>query len=119
MRLSDVKNRTATVTVEWFGETAQVTGYPGRITGEFIDRLTQAEQTGDEDEAERSGVYDGVCEVIAEWEVDDDDGSRLTVTPDAAKKLPISLLVEMVQSIQEAVRAEGKRSASGSRRTGR
>ena len=116
MRLSDIQNRTATVTIEWFDETAEVTGYPGRITGDLMDALTNADTVAD---AEQAGVYSELTSVIQSWDIVDDHGQQLEVTAENAKLLPVSLLGDMLEAIQQAPRAEGKRSASGSRRKGR
>lgn len=113
LKRSNMRDKVRTIRVTWEDETLDVGIRPGRFTAELMDRITQAtrvaeraETEGDDAAAEQATatVAQATAEVIAWWDVLDDDGARLPVTAEVLNTLPLSFVRHVVQQVGESAR---------------
>lgn len=113
IRASHMRDKVRTVEVEWEDETLEVGIRPGRYTGALMERIQEATREGER--AEASGdmdaaraavqiVADTTAEVIAWWDVLDDEGNRLPVDADTLNMLPLTFVQHVMAKAGEAVR---------------
>lgn len=104
MRLSDVKAFVATTTVEYavapgHVEKCEVGYHPAEVTPALLERVQAAADEGNLD------VVGVLLEPVLEWwDVLDDDDHRMPTDAATIKVLPLGFLMEVMTSVQEAVR---------------
>lgn len=105
MKLSALRDKTTTVTVEWQGETADMDVYVGRLTQELFEEITAAD---DVDE-----VNESVAWLVESWDIVDDDGNQLPADPTTVRRLPLGLIRALVETMISSGGDEGKASRGG------
>lgn len=96
-KLSDYSERGATRTVEvGQGEGAlHVTYRPAVITPRFQKAMVAAMTANDVD----GGLLWPMSELIAEWDLTDDDGAPIPTTPDGLAEVPVRGLMAILEAI--------------------
>lgn len=112
MSLSKVREKTATCTVLWEGETVDVGYRPAAVTPALLNSVQEAAK-----EANIDVIALMMEPMLAWWDVLDDDGQRLPTTADVINQMPLSFTMAVLTATQEAMSpsdAEGKDSAATS-----
>ena len=100
IKMSAMAEMEQSITVEWFGETADMVVLPGRVTREMVAGFDAEEAT--------DGIIEQVVTLVKSWDVLGDDGEPLPVTVEVAQKLPLMFLAAIVREVVESVAAQGK-----------
>ena len=93
LNLANIKNDKRTVTIKYFGDDCQVTYKPSVLTPTIEDELRASDDT--------HALIDVLCEMITAWEVEDEEGAPLPITPDVMGNLPNALLGAIMQGCRE------------------
>lgn len=97
MKLSELRANVRRLEVEYYGNKLAVAYRPGEMTPESEDALREAR--------EQNRATDAMVELMArtlvEWDVTDDDGAALPITPDTLRPFPSALLLHIMAAIQE------------------
>lgn len=113
IKASTMRDKVREITVDWEDESLAVGIRPGRYTGALMEGIQEA--TADAQRAEASGdmeaaqaavaaVAHATAEVIAWWDVLDEDGERLPVDADTLNSLPLSFVQHVMTQAGEAIR---------------
>lgn len=99
MTLSKVQEKESTVTVLWDGETVDVGYRPGAVTAALLEKVQHAANDND------MGVI-GILftQMLAWWDVLDDQGERIPVTPENVSQVPLDFAMNVLQTVQGAMR---------------
>lgn len=100
MDLTHLTEPTMDVEVEWRGQKATVSVYPGRLTRPVLDGMSNLRG--------RQGQYQAVKEFVASWDIIDDKGEQLGVTDEVLDVLPVQFFDRILAATYRALRAEGK-----------
>lgn len=114
IKLGDLVNTTATVEVEFMGQSANVVYRPAAVTSAFMERVEQATTVP------QAAALIG--EAVTEWDVLDLDEQPIAPASENTKQLPISLLTAVLRTIvgdTQPGEPTAGRSGAGSRRKGR
>lgn len=118
LKRSSMLEKVRTITVDWEDETLDVGIRPGRYTAALLDRIREtvktaeaAEAAGDEAKAAEAVAVVAECtaEVIAWWDVLDEDGERLPVTAEVLDTLPLSFVQHVMAQAGEAARPPARK----------
>lgn len=96
MRLSAIKAKTRTATVEFLDEKIDVSYFPAVVTPDLMDQVQKA---ADDDDLGVVGML--LSEVIDWWDVLDDNDKRLPPTPENIGAMPIPFLMAVMNEVQE------------------
>jgi hypothetical protein len=93
-----------------------------RMTFPMMSRLEKASQTlGDEDDTldNRQEAVGVMMELLIDWDLVDEKGRKLPINKDNALKLPLAMLLQMINDTMEAVtpNEESATSSSGGSKT--
>lgn len=92
VKLTDMRSKTKTTTIQWDGEEVEFCYFPNHLTPEL-------------EEAMESDDSDFVAEMMAPsidwWDVLDDDGTRIPTDAATMKKVPSAFLMAMWRKITE------------------
>ena len=94
--LSSMKTRTKLITVEWDGETVDVSYFPNVVTPELLEKVDEASRR---DNLDVLGVM--LEPVLDWWDILLEDGSRLPTDAGTIKRVPMSFLNRLQDKIQE------------------
>lgn len=106
IKASSLRDREQVITVNWGDESLEVGVRPGRYTAALIQEMDrqgkEAERlgaAGDETAAKKAiaAVADLTSEVIAWWDVQDDDGHRLPVNAETLDTLPLAFVRHVIE----------------------
>jgi hypothetical protein len=100
IKRSVMADTTATVEVEWYGETAQVTVRPGRLTRELFAMM--------DEERSFDALAEQVKQLVVSWEVVDDEGKELPVDDTTIATLPFGFIRAIVFAAVQTVDQQGK-----------
>lgn len=100
IKRSTMAEATATVTVEWYGETADVVVRPGRLNRELF-AIMETQEGFD-------GLAEQVKTLVERWELVDDEGTELPVSDEVIATLPFGFIRAIVFAAVETVDAQGK-----------
>lgn len=108
--LSTMKARTKLLTVEWDGETVDVSYFPNVVTPELLERVTTAAESDNLD------VLGVMLEPVLDWWdiLEEEGGPRLSTDADTIKRIPMSFLNRLQEAIQEAQRPPESSSSGAS-----
>jgi len=108
--LSNMKARTKLISVNWDGESVDVSYYPHRVTPELLEKVTSA---ADQDNLDVLGV---MLEPVLEWWdiLEEEGGPRLPTDAATIKTIPMSFLGKLQEAIQEAQRPPESASSGAS-----
>lgn len=118
IRASAMRDKVRTITVGWEDESLEVGIRPGRYTGALMERITEAsreaeaaEAAGDVAAAQKAVdlVAEATAEVIAWWDVLDEDGERLPVDAETLNSLPMSFVQHVMSQAGQAIRPPANR----------
>lgn len=109
-KLSDVTHGRATVRVPIGDVALQITYRPDVITPRFQKAVQAAQVTQDVD----SFLCWPLSELIADWDLTEDDGTPVATTPDAIGALPVPLLLAILNAITEDMAPNSTRGAASS-----
>ena len=116
MRLADIRAETKHLSVPFADGTIEVDYRPNTYTGEKADQL-QAEMTRalNEGGAQSKAFMQTIFEVIADWDLLEDDGKTpVPLDEDVCyTKVPISVFGKILQSIQEDQAPPGQGPSGG------
>lgn len=102
VKLGDLSAKTRTVTVSYEGETVAVDYLPGRVTMAVQARMDAAQSmSAGTANQELTSV---LTEILAGWDILDEDGERLPVTADLVRQLPVTFLAALTMAIFEDLR---------------
>lgn len=93
-----VTDTTKTVTVEFAGESMEVTYRIGAMSRATIRRFETAK---DEEQVDAAITF--ITEVVSAWEVVDLDGAVLPITEEVLASLPIDLLTAIIGAVMADV----------------
>ena len=97
--MKDLKKRVKTVTVEFQGDTAEVTYRVNVITPQFQDQITEMKTN-------RAAVVAMVREAVEDWDVvESEDGPRISPEAEMVKELPLDFLNAVMNAIFDDMRA--------------
>lgn len=95
IKLTDLKNRTRKIQVEFQGETLEVEYRINVVTPEFLHRL---------DTLAKENITDNlpyqICEAVERWDLVDDDGEELAPTMELLRSLSTEFLTTVIRAIQ-------------------
>lgn len=118
LKRSTMADKVRVISVAWEDETLDVGIRPGRYTPALVDRMSaavraaeEAEKAGDADAASAAvaDVADATAEVIAWWDVLDDDGERLPVTREVLDSLPLLFVQHVMSEAGAAIRPPARK----------
>jgi hypothetical protein len=115
IKLSDLAKDLRTCTVEYEGETAEVTYKPSAYTPQVEDNLQTAMETGRPSNA-IARLLDGV---VTAWEVLDEEGTEIPPVFENMKTMPSAFLTTVANTItrdMQSERDDRKNSGGGSPR---
>lgn len=99
MRLSQVRAKISTATVEWEDETVDVGFFPAVMSPALLEQVQAAAK------AENLDVVSVMLEpLLAWWDVLDDQDERLPTDPETIKTMPLAFLLRVLSAIQVAMR---------------
>jgi len=99
VRLSKMKGREATATLEWDGEEIDFAYYPNAFTMEVAEKTNEAAERAD-----LSVVAAMLEPIIAWWDVMDDDDQRLPATASVMATFPLTFLTSLMEKVGESQR---------------
>ena len=103
MKLSTVSTQTSRATVEVDGlGSFWVDFRPQAVTPELIATKAAAEKSGDAG-AIAAHLAEMVCSVVAGWDLQEDDGDMVALTPERVSRVPVSVLYLVLNASREAV----------------
>jgi hypothetical protein len=70
---------------------------PSAVTPRFQKAVAAAQRDGDLDAL----ILEPLCRLIANWDLTDEDGTPVALTPDALADLPVPVLVGLMTAIGE------------------
>src|SRR6516165_2430477 len=98
INIGTVTAEEATTTVSYGGETGKIVYRPGAMTPARLEEIA-ATLNDDEPSAEIMSTVQFLADMIVSWEIVQDDGATLPVTPDTVKALPIKFMGAIVNAI--------------------
>jgi hypothetical protein len=98
--LSKLSHGLATVTVEYDGDTVNVTYATGKVTPHYGASL------------EGRQIAEALPEIVTAWDVLGDDGQPLPCSIDVTRQLPVKFTNAVMAAIQEDQRPNGRRAAT-------
>lgn len=108
MRLSQILSDRKIVQIGIGDDALNVTYRPQAITPETLDRMTAA------NDKPGAAIVETVVEMVADWDLTDDDGSPYPLTIKDVRRLPVSFLSTIVKEITDDLNPNaGKRKTSG------
>ena len=103
MKLSDIATTTTRVTVSLGGDAEVWVDFrPQAVTPQLIAGMASAEQSGDAGQAALN-LAAVVCAVVAGWDLQEDDGRMVELTPDRVAALPLFVLQHVLAATKDAV----------------
>ncbi len=117
IRLSDLQRDERTCTVEFEGESAEVTYRPSAYTPEIEDQL----QTAMESNRPSNGIARWLAGIVVHWEVMDENGEEIPPTFENMRRMSSTFLTTVINTITDDIqvrREDRKNSAGGSQRKG-
>lgn len=118
LKRSTMLDKVRIITVTWEDETLDVGIRPGRYTAALLDRIREAtkaaeaaEAAGDTEKAAQAVqiVADATAEVVAWWDVLDEDGERLPITAEVLDSLPLLFVQHVMAQAGEAIRPPARK----------
>lgn len=107
--LSNLKNDKRTVSGEYFGDTFQVTYKPSEYT---LDVEASLQNPGKDEEGNDQSsndiLIDTLCKMVTAWDVLGETGEPLPIDPVVLRRLPVSLLSHMMQTMREDMTPKAK-----------
>lgn len=97
IKVSNIKGESRKVTVEWEGETAEVSYRPSAVTVKALDAV-QEHAEGDRGDRALVSMLEAV---LVAWDVLGDDGEPIGTDADTLNGLPIAFLTTVLQAVQE------------------
>lgn len=98
-------NREVTGSIEWYGEELAFRCVPGKVTGQFADRLQAS--------TEASELADLLAEVVTWIDVVDDNGTHIECTgPTLHATLPAQMIKALWQAVGEQARPDPSKGSS-------
>lgn len=101
MKLSEVAQEVTEVEVVVGSSSFQASIRPGAVTPALIAQLGEAEK-GNDAAAVADAIADAICEIVAAWDLQEDDDSMVELTPARVKRLPMGLLMAVIDTGKEA-----------------
>lgn len=98
--LANIKNDKRTVTVNYFGDTCEVTYKPSALTPTVENELREAE--------DNSVLIDTLCDMLTAWDVLGEDGAPLPIEVKVLNSLPNALLGAIMQGCREDMLPKSK-----------
>lgn len=86
-----------TMTVDYDGESIDVTFRPAAINDNWVDRLQGL------DKEDRQGYMELLCEALIAWDILDEDGQPLPPTVELMRALPLDLLYQITWDLFESL----------------
>lgn len=111
MKLTDLRNKTASVAVEFEGDTLTVNYRPNALTPQaklMVFRGQDGGKTQAERERSANDFAAGLASIIESWDLLGDDGKPLPVTTELLLALPDALLAAIWVGMIEGNRPNGK-----------
>lgn len=99
-RLSQVVRDHVTLTIPLERESLSVTYRPSGITPAMQEAIKEAETTG----SLRDALYGPLCALLAEWDLLEDDGAPIEITPARLRTLPIGILIAVFRAVLDDLR---------------
>ena len=99
MRLTDIKSETHDLKVEFASGTLAVSYYPNIYTADMADQMTKAMA---DPETQGEAFIAMVLGMLADWDLEDDDGKVLPLDPKSVRELvPVGVFGRIFQAVQE------------------
>lgn len=95
MKLSEVKAKSKTATVEWDDEQVEVCYLPNQFTPEVLEAVTAAES---ENNLRIIGVM--LEPILSWWDVLDDKDKRIPTTAENIATMPLAFLMKVLDDLQ-------------------
>lgn len=95
------------VQVKWFDEVCEVGLRPGVWTQDLLIRMVELRFETDAVGAE-SEALKAIAASIAYWDILDENGDRLPVTPEMVGKLPPMFIAAIPEALSEVLEQQGK-----------
>lgn len=96
VKIKEMMGRTKTVTVEWDGESVDVSYFHNVVTPALMEEVVKAAEKED-----LSVLGVSLEPVLDWWDVLQEDGSRLGTSADIIRQVPMSFLNAVQRAIQE------------------
>lgn len=109
-RLDELVELTRPLVVAFGGVDLTLSYRPSAVTPRFQKAVAAAQRDGDLDAL----ILDPLCRLIAEWDLTDEDGTPVALTPDALADLPVPVLVGLMTAIGEDMAPDPTRGAGSS-----
>lgn len=103
MKLSELFAETKVLVVAVGGGELNVTYRPDAITPETLDRMSNAASAPGE------AIVSTVVELVASWDLTDDDGSIYPLTVKDVRRLPLSFLSTVIKAITDDINPNASR----------
>jgi len=100
MKASAVANRTKSFKYVCDDGTMLVTYNENAVTSKALDEVAKAGEGDDTFTRMDLAAIEFLCKVIISWELEEDDGSMVPITPERLKSLPTLFLVDLNEKIQ-------------------
>jgi hypothetical protein len=107
--LKNLQQRRKTIPVAYADSTLEITYNPAAITSNTLKALLS-------DDGDENKLIQNIMLFLLDWDVED-DGEKVTITPELLAELPIDLLVAMSEAINKDVQpgeSKGATSKGGS-----
>ncbi len=88
MKLSSITRSTKTFTMEFDGESLEVTYRPGALTDALSDEYDKREEAAKTSEEKGAALAYFLSQVLVEWDVQDDHGKKIAPTEKFIATLP-------------------------------
>ena len=115
IRISELRKETRQVDIEWDGETVKVEYRPGAVTAQMQMAAASMANIGNDPQrvVESLGDYvQAMARLIATWDILDDDGQPLPVTPELVEALPLPFVYAVFGGIMGAYSPNAKSAKS-------
>lgn len=115
LKRSALADKVKVVTVTWEDETLDVGVYPGRYTTALIEQFAAAQAKAEKaktEKAAREALNEAAtltASLFAWWDITEDDGSRMPVTPEAVVSFPFTFMQALMEQAGAGIRPPGSR----------
>jgi hypothetical protein len=97
LKLSELAAPVQRLTVDYYGSPVRIGYRPGVMTPLEEEKLAEARKAGETTDA----LVELMARLMVEWDVTDDDGAPLPITPETLMPFPSALLLRIMSAVQE------------------
>lgn len=102
--LAQLKGNVRTINVAYFSDNLAVTYRPSELTPQNQSEINDKIEAGEA----KNILIETLCQVMISWDVVDDEGTMLPITPETLAQAPGPLLLAISEAIGEDARPKAK-----------